>query len=148
MYEEQLPTTLLELTWLLIAADTYDCPALSKEIQAAHQELLEEQAKLDRQQQQQKEEDEEEKEEVDDEGEHADDIAGEDQQQEKKGQGQEQQESKQQEQCKEKGHINLEVVQEVYLISQSYPHHIQRKHGILWSLVKACTHWVSILSLS
>ena len=165
MYKLQLPTTLLQLTWLLIAADTYDCPTLMEEIQGELDKLLNEQAELDRLQQNREEagpnqEVAEEQAVAPDDG-HGEDEqplqqqqAQEQQQQEGGEQPQQQREQEPQQEQKleelqqnlpdqQQGHLNWDVVHEVYQVSLSYPQYMQKDQGLLWPLWKACTHWVS-----
>jgi hypothetical protein len=121
MYSPKLPNNLLQLMWLLIAADSYGCTALMKDIQAELGKLLEEQAELD-------------------------EGPVEDTGQEPQGevvrqalQGSLQQPSQQQQ-----GHLTWEVVRAVYQVSLSYPQHIQKKQGLLWLLWKASARWVGM----
>jgi hypothetical protein len=123
MYSPQLPRSLLQLMWLLIAADSYDCPALMKDIQAELGKLVQEQAEVDGGPKNLREE----------------------------PQGwmevlrEALQESLQQQvQQQQQGRLTWEVVRAVYQVSLSYPQHIQKKQGLLWPLWKASTRWVGM----
>jgi uncharacterized protein YwbE len=123
MYSPKLPNNLLQLMWLLIAADSYGCAALMKEIQAELGKLLEEQAELDEGP-------------VEDTGQEPQDLRDE------LRQGL--QTSLEQHSPQKEGRLTWEVVRAVYQVSLSYPQHIQKKQGLLWPLWKACTRWVGM----
>ena len=156
MYKPQLPTTILELTWLLIAADTYDCPAIMKEIQTELDKLLQDEFELARGGQ--KAEGAKQNQQVDQEPAAAAAAAAPNEQQGAHQQLQqllEQLALRQQQQQEEvqevqelgllpdqQGHLTWDVVQEVYQVSLRYPQYMQKQKGLLWPLWEACTDWV------